>query len=117
PPGGWCGAGAAARPRRCEELSPKLRVDDRRRALLDDLLMAALDRALPLADGDALAPRVAHDLHLDVTGALDQLLGVDGRVSEVEPRLGRGALVSRVDLGLGFDAPHPLAAAPRRRLQ
>ena len=50
---------------RAEALA-QLVVDDGRRTLLDDLLMAALQRAFALADVDDVAVLVADDLHFDV---------------------------------------------------
>ena len=46
----------------------QLGVDGRRGRLLDDLLVAALDRALPLEEVDDVAVLVGEDLHLDVAG-------------------------------------------------
>ena len=46
--------------------------DQRRRALLDHLLMAPLDRALALAQVDHVAVLVAQQLDFDVPRALDQ---------------------------------------------
>ena len=45
---------------------PRNAFDQRRRRLLDDLLVAALDRAFPLADRPHRAVPVGHHLHLDV---------------------------------------------------
>jgi hypothetical protein len=47
---------------------PAGRVDDRRGRLLDDLLVAALDGALALAEVHEVAVAVAEDLDLDVAG-------------------------------------------------
>ena len=54
-------------------------LDQRRRRLLDDLLVPALDRAVPLAERPHRAVLVGHDLHLDVPAALDVRLAEDGR--------------------------------------
>ena len=65
--------------------------------------MAALDRAVALAEVDHVAVRVGEHLHLDVARILDEPLDVHGRVGEVLlalPRRGReGALrlVGRAD--------------------
>ena len=56
--------------------------DQRRRALLDHLLMAPLDRALALAQVDHVAVAVAQHLDLDVAGALDQAFDVDFGAAE-----------------------------------
>ena len=45
--------------------------------------MAALDRAVALAEVDDVAVRVGEDLHLDVAWVLEVALDVDGRVGEV----------------------------------
>ena len=54
-------------------------VDGRRGRLLDELLVAALDRAVALAEVDHVPVRVGEDLHLDVAGVFDEPLDVDGR--------------------------------------
>src|SRR5207253_7431954 len=50
---------------------------DGRGGLLDDLLVAALQRALALAEVHDVAVAVAEDLHFDVARALDPLLDDD----------------------------------------
>src|SRR6266508_3282378 len=57
--------------------------DRGRRCLLDDLLVATLDRAVALAQVDEVPVPVSEHLHLDVAGILDELLHVDGGVREV----------------------------------
>src|SRR3954447_24483758 len=61
-----------------EELGPELRVDRRRRRLLEHLLVAALDGAGALADRRHLAVRVGEELHLDVPRALEVALAEEG---------------------------------------
>ena len=63
-----------------------LGVDAGRRGLLDDLLVATLDRALPLAQVDHVAVGVADDLHLDVASPFD--VGLDEHRAVAERRLG-----------------------------
>ena len=58
---------------------PQLGVDRRRRRLLDELLVAALDRAVALAEVDDVAVPVGEHLHLDVARILEVALDVDGR--------------------------------------
>ena len=58
-------------------------VDRGRGRLLDELLVAALDRAVALAEVDHVAVPVGEHLHLDVPRILDEPLDVDGRVGEV----------------------------------
>ncbi len=57
-------------------------VDGRRRRLLDDLLVAALDRALPLEQMHHVAVGVAEDLHLDVPRGVEVALEEHGAVAE-----------------------------------
>jgi hypothetical protein len=64
------------------QLAAQALVDDRRRALLDDLLVPALDRAVALEQRDDAAVRVAEDLHLDVAGVDDVALQEHGVVAE-----------------------------------
>ena len=53
------------------------------RALLDHLLVAALGRAVALADGDHLSLAVTEDLHLDMAGIADKFFQEDAAVAEV----------------------------------
>jgi hypothetical protein len=57
-------------------------VEERRRGLLDDLLVAALDRAFALAEIDDVAVLVAQHLDLDVARIGDELLDEDAVVAE-----------------------------------
>ena len=59
----------------------------RSRGLLEDLLVPALDRAVPLAQ-DQHAVAAADDLDLDVAAVLDVRLEEDGPVAERRQRLG-----------------------------
>ena len=61
---------------------PRLGRDTRRRRLLDDLLVAALDRALALAKVHDVAVHVADDLDFDVASPFDVWLHEDGPVTE-----------------------------------
>ena len=60
-------------------------VEQRRRRLLDDLLVPALQAALALAEVDHVAVRVAEHLHLDVPGVPDVPLDQQGVVAEGVP--------------------------------
>src|SRR5262249_42791618 len=62
-------------------------IDPGRRRLLDHLLVAALDRALALAQVDDCAVRVAEHLDLDVSRALDVALHQQRVVPERAERL------------------------------
>ena len=89
----------------------------RRRRFLDQLLMAALDRALALAEMHDVAVVVAEDLELDVARVLEILLDVDVAVAE----RGLGLRAARCAAALGsspriaHDA-HAAAAAAGHRL-
>ena len=71
-------------------------IDHRRRRLLDDLLVPALQRALALAEVDDRAVRVGEHLHLDVPRPLDEPLEQQRVVAE---RGGRHAAGGRERLG------------------
>ena len=89
----------------------------RRRRLLDDLLVPALDRALPLAQRHDVAVRVGQDLDLDVAGALDVPLAEDRRRrrTPTRPRAGPPR-PPRPSSSRSRDDAHPPAAAAGRRL-
>jgi hypothetical protein len=83
-----------------------------RRRLLDDLLVAALRRAVSLPKVDALPGRVEEHLHLDVAHAFEIPLEDQPVVAEGPMRLaacGRHGLEQRARLA---DHAHALAAAP-----
>ena len=61
-----------------------------RRRLLDDLLVAALHRAVALAEDHQVPGGVGDDLHLDVARALEVALAEHGRVAERRLRLAPG---------------------------
>ncbi len=69
----------------------QLRGDEGRRALLDHLLVAPLDRALALEEVHGVPVGVGQDLDLDVARARDRLLEVDAVVAEGALRLAAGA--------------------------
>ena len=91
-------------------------VDRGRGSLLDELLMAALDRAVALAEVDHIAVPVGQDLNLDVTGILDEPLDVDGRIGEVLLPLARRGLERTACVVGSVDELHSLPAPSRRRL-
>ena len=94
----------------------QLRRDGGRRRLLDELLVATLDRAVALAEVDDVAVRVGEHLHLDVPRVLEVPLDVDRRVGEVRLPLAPGRRERRLRLVGRGDHLHPLAAAAGRRL-
>ena len=73
-----------------------LDVEGRRGAFLPDLLVAALERAVALAQMDGVALAVAEHLDLDVARLLEVLLDIDRIVAEGGLGLGLGGL-ERVD--------------------
>ena len=107
---------ARRRDRRRAHLRAQLGRHHRRRRLLDHLLVAALDRAVALAEVDEVAVRVAEHLDLDVARPLDRLLEVDRAVAERRRRLAARAVERGGELGLARDQAHALAAAAGRRL-
>ena len=93
-----------------------LGVDVRARRLLDHLLVAALDRAVALAEVDHVAVRVGEHLDLDVARVLEVALEVDAVVGEELLALAGGALEGLLEVvGRHRDA-EALAAAAARRL-
>ena len=83
----------------------------RRRRLLDELLMTALDRAVALAEVDHVAERVREHLHLDMPRVLEVPLDVHRRVGEVRASLALRGLQRLRSLVRGIDGLHPLAAS------
>src|SRR5206468_3268009 len=94
-------------------LGTETRGEHRARRLLDDLLVAALDRALALAEMDERAVAVAQHLHLDVAGTDEELLEVDAPVGEGGPGLAPGGGERVRQLGPARHRAHALAAAAR----
>src|SRR5262249_62374955 len=85
----------------------------RRRRLLEDLLVAALDRAVPASERGDVPEHVARDLHLDVPPAVYTSLEEDPPVAECCGRLGSGR-GDRGREGCRFrDDPDPAAPAAR----
>ena len=84
---------------------------------LHHLLMPALHRAVALVEMDDVAPAVAENLHLEVTGPAHQLFEID----LAAPAGKFGFAPSRRHVGEqlvgGFDHPHAAAAAAPARLQ
>ena len=115
-PGGAIPGGARRVDRDLPDPASELRSDGGRRRLLDELLMAALDRAVPLAEVDDVAVSVGEHLHLDVSRILEVPLDVDRRVGEIRPALAlRGLERLHRLVGRPHDL-HALAAAAGGRL-
>src|SRR5207247_451474 len=84
--------------------------------LLEHLLVATLDRALALAEGDDRPVPVGEELDLDVARPLDVALAEHRAVAECRLGLAAGRLERLLELlGATHDA-HAAAATPRRRL-
>ena len=83
---------------------------------LDELLVPALDRAVPFDGGGGAAVRVHADLNLHVAGAFDVLLQVEGPVAERGQRFARGLFELGGERGRLAHQPQPLAPAARGRL-
>src|SRR4051812_5979496 len=78
--------------------------------------MAALDRAVALAELDHVALGVPEHLHLDVARVLEVALQVDPRVREELLTLPRGALEGLLQLVLRVRHSKPLATTATGRL-
>ena len=89
----------------------------RGRTLLDELLVAALHRALALAEREHAALAVAEHLDLDVARADDRPLDVERAVGEARLGLGGRHAEGGLELVRGADEPHSLAAPARGRLE
>ena len=92
-------------------------VERRRRALLDQLLVATLHRTVALAQHQHPARTVGQHLHLDVTGIDDRLLEIHIAVTERRSGLGGRQPVGIRQTRLRFDHPHATAAPACDRLE
>jgi hypothetical protein len=91
-------------------------VESRGGRLLQHLLVAPLDRALALAEGDHVAVCVCEELNLDVAWPLDVALAEDAVVPESGLRLSRGGRKRLVQLLWVANDPHAAPAAAGGRL-
>jgi hypothetical protein len=94
----------------------ELRTDRRRGRLLDELLVAALNRAVALTEMEHGAVVVGEDLHLDVPRVGNELLHVDGRVGEVRLALPLSGRERALRLPGGLDDLEALSPSPCRGL-
>ena len=106
--------------RKCHRLGahrgPCFRRNERARGFFDYLLMAALDRTFAFADIDNIAVLVCHQLNFDMARLNHKFLDENARISKGCLRLAHGGAHAICQIGRGFDHPHALAAATRRRL-
>ncbi len=91
-------------------------VDQRRRGLLDQLLVTALHRAVPVAEEEHRAARVGDDLRFHVVRAIDVPLQEHLGPSEVRLRLARGPFQRLLEVVAVADDVHALATAAERGL-
>ena len=97
--------------RRLAEGSADLVGHARGRRLLDDLLVPALHRAVPLEEMEDVAVLVAEDLHFDMPRCGDVALDQHARIAEGIARLALAGGQGLLEIGMLVDAPHALAAA------
>ena len=90
------------------------RVDRRRRGLLEHLLVPPLDRAVALAEVDAVAVGVEQHLDLDVARPLEEALEDQAAVAEGRGRLAAGG---GERIAQPIRVPHDPHALCRRRLR
>src|SRR5690606_19375541 len=90
---------------------------EQRGALLEELLVAALDGAVALEELHDLPLAVAEHLHLDVLGLLDVLLHVELGVAEGGARLLLGVEELALQVGVALYHAHAATAAAGRGLE
>src|SRR4029079_9965708 len=91
-------------------------VDGRRGRLLDELLVAALDSAVPLARVHDVTMRAGEPLHVDVLRSLEVPLHVDGGIGEVLLALPGRRLERTLGVARTAEDPPPFPAPPCRGL-
>ena len=82
------------------------------RRLLDDLLMAPLNRTFALEEMDDRAVAIGHHLHFDVARAAHETLDVERPVAERRERFAPRRADRLVELVRARHGPHALAAPP-----
>jgi hypothetical protein len=105
--------GLSQRHRLLAHLAPRGFIQQRRRRLLDHLLIAALDRAFALAEIDHIAMLVAEHLDFDVPGIDDEFLDEDTVIAERGFGFGLCQIEPFGDFRPGMRDAHALAAAAR----
>src|SRR6185295_17368345 len=93
------------------DLFAQIRGDGRRRTLLDDLLMTALNRAFAFEEVNQIAVMIAEDLNFDVTCALDVLFEEQRCVSESLVGFAARGFNRGFKFGGNTNYAHALAAA------
>jgi hypothetical protein len=94
------------------DLLAEVVVENRGGCFLDDLLVATLERAVPLAEVADVAVFVGQNLDFDVVGSLQILLDVDGAVIEVGFTLPLGGFKLLFDLAFAVDDFQPRPPPP-----
>ena len=96
-------------------LRAQLGAHARRRRLLDNFLMAALQRAVALVEMDDMAVAVGEDLHFDMARRIDVFFDQHAGVAEGRLRLAHRGFERGIEVGVLVDPPHALAAAAGHR--
>ena len=92
--------------------SSKLGVQCRTRCFLQQLLVAALNRAIPLPQMNHVAVAICQHLHFHMTWPVDEFLHVQARVAEGGLRFPLGCFVQiRQLIGTGHEAHTPATTA------
>src|SRR5262245_48360785 len=87
------------------------------RALFDELLVATLDRALPLVQMNEAAVTIPEHLHFHVARSLQETLDEERIGTKGRPGSTLSGCERSIQSGLGSDLHHADPAAARRRLQ
>ena len=110
-PGGLVVDGFCERHRLLAHGLARVRIEERGRGFLDNLLVAALDRTFALIEPEAITVGVGQHLDLDMARLLDEFLDEDAVVAEGGGCLGFRAIEALARLGVVPSNAHALAAA------
>jgi hypothetical protein len=88
----------------------------RRRGLLGELLVTALNRTVPLGQMAYISVLISYNLNLDMTGFLDEFFHVHPSVSEGRRGLNNCTLEMLFQFFLGPNGAHTLSTTPRGSL-